>query len=114
MPDNLENKLINDLNSIFNVKGKLNIKGITNEIKFDIPKDKENELLKYFDEISDKLKINKENYSEIKNIFKTILDELKKNLLSKNFYKIFFKKIRKHFQKKIEEKLFFAINSIIK
>ena len=113
MPFNLGNKLINDLNIIFNLREKLNIKGIINKIKFDIPEENENKLLNYLDEISANLKINnKENYLEIKNIFKKNFDELKKNILSRHFYDIFLQKIRKHFQKKMEEKLFAAITSL--
>jgi hypothetical protein len=113
MPTNLENKLINDLNIIFNIREKLNIKGIINKIKFDIPEENENELLNYLDEITDNLKIkNIENYLEIKKIFKKNFDELKKNILSRHFYDIFLQKIRKHFQKKMEERLFDAIERI--
>ena len=114
MPTNLENKLINDLNIIFNVKENLNIKGIVNEIKFDIPEEKENELLQYFDTISNKLEIKSIEKNEIKNIFKTNLDELKKNILSRHFYNILLQRVGGHVKKKIEEDLSFTITSINK
>ena len=53
MPTNLESKPINDLNKIFNVNGNINIRNILEEIKFEIPKKKEDELIKYFKEISE-------------------------------------------------------------
>ena len=105
MPTNLENKLSNDLNKIFKVKEskEINIKDFIEKVKFDIPKEKEDELIKYFDEIS-KIFIIKDN-SEIKKIFITNLNKLIQNVLSKHFYFIFIHKIGKNFREKYIEEL---------
>jgi len=103
MPTNLESKLINDLNKIFKVNGNINIRNILEEIKFEIPKEKEDELIKYFDEIAETLEI--KDISEIKNTFISNLKKLEQNLLSKHFYFIFIHKIGKYFRKKYEEGL---------
>ena len=103
MPTNLESKLIYDLNNIFKMKGNINIKGLLEKTKFEIPKEKEDELIKYFDKISEIFKI--KDSSEIKNVFIRNLNKLKLNILSKHFYSIFFHKIGKHFKKKYEEEL---------
>jgi len=106
MPSNLENKLTNDLNKIFKIDGLLNIEGITNEIEFDIPESNEKELLKYFDRISEILKIGKiKNYLEIKTNFIKNFGELKANILSRYFYNEFLHKIGNHFAKKLKEGL---------
>ena len=101
MPTNLESKLINDLNKIFKVNGNINIRNILKEIKFEISKEKEDELIKNFDEITKILEI--KDISEIKNTFISNLKKLEQNLLSKHFYFIFIHKIGKYFRKKYEE-----------
>jgi len=106
MPTNLGNKLINDLNIIFKIKSPLNIEGIVNKIKFDIPEPNEKELLQYFDRISEILKIGKmKNYLEIKTNFIKNFGELKVNILSRHFYNEFLYKIGNHFAKKLKEGL---------
>jgi len=112
MPSNLGNKLINDLKIIFKLKRPLNIESITNKIIFDIPEENEKKLFKYFDNLSDKLRIKNMNYyPEIKTNFTANLAELKKNILPRHFYNIFFHKIGNHFSNKVKEEL---LNNISK
>ena len=112
MPTNLESKLINDLKIIFKVKGNINIKDFLEKLKFEIPKEKEDELLNYIDKITEILKI--KDSSEIKDIFTKNLNKLILNLLSKHIYFIFVHKIGKHFRNKYEEELSKSIENFNK
>ena len=112
MPTNLESKLINDLKIIFKVKGNINIKDFLEKLKFEIPKEKEDELLNYIDKITEILKI--KDSSEIKDIFTKNLKKLILNLLSKHIYFIFVHKIGKHFRNKYEEELSKSIENFNK
>ena len=112
MPTNLESKLLNDLKIIFKVKGNINIKDYLEKLKFEIPKEKEDELLNYIDKITEILKI--KDSSEIKDIFTKNLNKLILNLLSKHIYFIFVHKIGKHFRNKYEEELSKSIENFNK
>ena len=112
IPTNLESKLINDLKIIFKVKGNINIKDFLEKLKFEIPKEKEDELLNYIDKITEILKI--KDSSEIKDIFTKNLNKLILNLLSKHIYFIFVHKIGKHFRNKYEEELSKSIENFNK
>ena len=112
IPTNLESKLINDLKIIFKVKGNINIKDFLEKLKFEIPKEKEDELLNYIDKITEILKI--KDSSEIKDIFTKNLKKLILNLLSKHIYFIFVHKIGKHFRNKYEEELSKSIENFNK